>query len=527
VAAYNYTQPPDATGQQLTSHGPNAKVDVFPNFNGQDSIPYNGNFVITATDGVTQGALWTAHYGIAGPDTITIQFAAPLLTASTTAADYTLSGPSAPSISSVAFNAGSRNIQLNLSGSLVATNTYTLKIAPNKVSTGTKIAYRVPKWGIYNWPNLVVDVIQPTVIACDGVGIQQVVALGDPSMNTTNAAQSVGFQQDITLGTPVANTLISNTGVGVQQDAVLGAPTLHLGVNSTVVGIDQQVPVGSPLIDRQLQPGGVGIQQDVSFGSPDAVLNPIMTDGVGIVENVLVGIPISGGPIDSISVGIPQLVESGTPIVTRLNDRIVTDVGFDQPIDLGIPVMANVNTQRPHMLGFDQPTDAGTPSLTKQELVVGVGIGQTVILGAPAAAFTAAPAHAVGIQQDVVLGAPAVVAASPPLQVTSAQAAALADLDTLLHQAFADGVQGPVDPALIAKIDGYIDHFNLLQQYQTRLIFEELAAATMVALDIPGVLPNTTPTETVPLANITPTPGGATGSMTFVDGILTSKVEPT
>ena len=170
MAAFNYTQPPDATGEQLTHRGPNARFEIYPNFNGQAGIPYNGNFVISDARDTSTGVLWTAHYGIAGPNTITIQFASPLQSASTTAADYTLSGPTAPSISSVAFSVGGRNIQLNLSGALVSTNTYTLGIGSNKVLTGTKVAYSQPKWGVYNWPGLVVDVI-PTTISSIGVGV--------------------------------------------------------------------------------------------------------------------------------------------------------------------------------------------------------------------------------------------------------------------------------------------------------------------------------------------------------------------
>jgi hypothetical protein len=64
----------------------------------------------------------------------------------------------------------------------------------------------------------------------------------------------------------------------------------------------------------------------------------------------------------------------------------------------------------------------------------------------------------------------------------------------------------------------------LLQQHQLKVIFEDLAAATMGALNIPGVLPTTNDNDAAPLAKITTS--GSTGSLTFVNGILTSKVEP-
>lgn len=517
MAAYNYTQPPDATGQQLTSHGPNAQFEVFPNFNGQASIPYNGNFAITATGDIPRGALWTAHYALAGANTITIQFTTPLVSASTTASDYTLSGTAAPSISSVVFNAGSRNILLNLSGALVSTNTYTLKIANNKAITGTQIAYSQPQWGIYNWPNLVVDVIQPATIACTGVGIQQDILLGDPSMNTTNAAQGVGIQQDILLGDPVVSTLLSTIGVGIQQDVLLGSPVLGLAATCTVPGIAQTTALGSPAIVQQEMPVGVGFSQPIDLGNPVADITPLTTTGTGIQQTVGIGTPVAAGPANAIGFGISQVVALGTPSIFN-GTQYPVGVGIDQLIDVGTPNSLVVSHQYANGLGVSQPVDLGTPQSSQQQFVVGVGVDQPIDVGVPEFGTI----FNVGISQPVDLGMPTALL---PLTLTAGQAAALVDIDTALHEAFSNGVDGAITPTLITPIDGYSTTLTLLQQYQTRLIFEELAAATMVTLNIPGVLPTTGTSVTVPVAKITPL--GTDGSLTFVDGVLTSKVEPT
>lgn len=109
-----------------------------------------------------------------------------------------------------------------------------------------------------------------------------------------------------------------------------------------------------------------------------------------------------------------------------------------------------------------------------------------------------------------------------PLQLTAGQVAILSNLDAALHDAFSDGVDGNT-PDLIAPIDGYLDKLTTLEQNQTRLIFKDAAAAIMAALNIPGFLADAH--LVVPLAPATD--GGTDGSLTFVDGILTIKVDPT
>lgn len=108
------------------------------------------------------------------------------------------------------------------------------------------------------------------------------------------------------------------------------------------------------------------------------------------------------------------------------------------------------------------------------------------------------------------------------LQLTANQAAALTDLDDALHRAFGEGVDGDTQD-LMAPIEGYQDDFTPLQQDQTRLTFMNVAAAAISALNIPGAL-NEVET-TIPIARITP--GGTDGSLTFTDGILTARVDPT
>jgi hypothetical protein len=57
-----------------------------------------------------------------------------------------------------------------------------------------------------------------------------------------------------------------------------------------------------------------------------------------------------------------------------------------------------------------------------------------------------------------------------------------------------------------------------------RNVFRSMLAALMVALNIPRAFPNTVSvTVTIPKL----TSGGANGSLTFTDGMLTAKTDPT
>lgn len=702
MAAFNYTQPVDATGEQITSDSFKPRADFYPNFNGQASTPYNGNFVITGANDLPAGLLWTAHYAVAGPNTITIQFSSPLVSVSTTTSDYTLSGTGAPSITSVVWNSGSRSILLNLSGSLSAVNTYTLAIASSKVLSGHDISYVQPKIGVYNWPGLVVDVIQPATISCTGVGVQQDITLGDPSMQTENLAQSIGFVVDVDEGDPLVNSVATTTGVGVQVDVNFGTPTADPDAVPVGVGIVVNVEEGTPVVIKQEMPVGVGIQQDISLGTPNNTISPLTPTAVGIAQIISVGSPVVAGPANCINAGFEQIISEGTPTVAKLNTQEVIGVGINVAVDVGqspksdlypisvsitgiqqnishgtpsasnpapligvgvavnveegIPV-ADISPLTPTGVGINQVIDEGTPEISGEADLIGVGVDQVISLGSPdmdtganfggigiqqdinfgsATVTNIAPnligvgiqqdislgtpvsspeANLVsaGIQQDISFGSPTVATIAPnfigvgvqqnislgtatvsktgdthaigagitqdislgapfidqvsgnigvgiqqnitlgtptagftseveatgfdqditvgtpvslhPLRVTARQKSALLDLDTALHKAFGDGVEGDFYPDLINKIDGYLDDFTTLQQVQTRTIFEDLAAATMVALNIPAAYPNTDNDMAVEIAKVAPI--GTNGLLTFVDGVLTAKTEPT
>ncbi len=447
-----------------------------------------------------QGVLWTAAYGLAGPNTITIQFTDQMQSASTTASDYILSGPSAPSVSSASFTAGSREVLLTLSGPLSVVNTYTLSINDRKAQSG----FINLKWGAINWPNLLVDIILPSQIDCVGVGIQQDATLGTPGINNSGAAVAVGIQQDVDLGIPAITTTTAAVGVGIAQPVDVGDPVSGLYSVVTGVGISQTVALGTPVVVQQNFPTGVGINQVVSLGTPAMDTNPLSPIVAGIAQNINLGTPVAGGSGSVVGHGIAQFINLGTPVAVRVLDQAAIGVGIAQTVDFGTPV-ATANPLEPSN-------------------TVGVGVLQNIALGTPLAAFVDPNLYpiGVGISQTVEVGYPKMKATGMPLRLTANQAAVLGDLDDALHKAFSDGTDGDT-PDLITPIEGYKDEFNLLQQQQTRLIFEDLAAATMVALNVPGALLGTV--ITVPIPKITS--GGANGSLTFTDGILTAKVNPT
>lgn len=410
MAAYNVTQPVDATGEQTTEQQLKERADVFPNFNGQAGTPYNGNFSITGANDLSQGLLWTAHYAVIAPDTITIQFSSPLVSASTTVGDYTLSGSGAPSITSVAWNAGSREILLNLSGPLSSVITYTLAIGANKVRSGSQISYRLPKPGVYNWPGLVVDVIQPATVAVVGVGVDQIITLGSPSMQTAGDAQSVGIDQTVDLGDPVVTTLLLTDGVGVDQPVDFGTPTADPDATGTATGINQLVGVGTPVIVQQQQPLGVGINQTIDVGTPVADITPITVSAAGINQTIGVGTPVCAGPIDTIGGNITQTIDIGTPIAARLLDRVITGVGVDQTIDVGTTPTSDLFPIAVSIIGISQDILVGTsPVVEGPDQPLGVGIAQLVGVGTPIADINPITVDSVGISQAVDFGEPSIL----------------------------------------------------------------------------------------------------------------------
>jgi len=440
MAAFDYTQPANASIEPLSY-----------------AFKIRGN-----TD--VRGMLWTARYGVAGPNTITIQFPDLLNTASTATSSYTLLGPSVPSISSVTFTANTRIIVLNLSGALSAVNTYTLKILPDTV-----LSENDP-----NWPNLVVDVILPATIACIGVGVDQTVILGSPNINMNGDAVGLGFEQPITLGDPTAQTSVRPDGLGFEQLINFGTPTSLTAVRPNGIGIEQLIELGSPSVIRQLQPLGVGIAQLIDFGSPVGDLNPITLSNLGINQDVSFGSPEIVGPGAFIGKGINQTIAVGTPRAIKELDKEFLGIGIGQLIELGLPGPASPDTIR--QVGIEQFIPPGTP-------VVSTNLG-----------------------------------------VTFRQKIALLDLDAALHKAFGEGVTQVALPNAIEPMNGYLTQMSTLQQTQTRLPFKLAAAASIFAFNIPGAFPDTNDNDVAPIAKLSPS--GQSGSLIFVDGRLVIKTDP-
>lgn len=108
------------------------------------------------------------------------------------------------------------------------------------------------------------------------------------------------------------------------------------------------------------------------------------------------------------------------------------------------------------------------------------------------------------------------------LTITDTQAALVQSLDAKLQEAFAEGTASPTFPNLLALMTGY-STLDSPTQAATKQIFESIFAATVSALNIQTA--NTGLTTTITLAKLSS--GGAAGSLTFVNGILTAKVDPT
>lgn len=109
------------------------------------------------------------------------------------------------------------------------------------------------------------------------------------------------------------------------------------------------------------------------------------------------------------------------------------------------------------------------------------------------------------------------------LNISTDQAAVVVVAESHLEDAFRDGTETVGSISVIPEMAGYSD-LNPTQQQQTRSIFESCFAAILKALNIKRPLPNGI-TTTVTLAKLTPL--GSNGSLTFVDGILTAKTDPT
>lgn len=107
------------------------------------------------------------------------------------------------------------------------------------------------------------------------------------------------------------------------------------------------------------------------------------------------------------------------------------------------------------------------------------------------------------------------------LPITDSQAAIVNAFKSKLENAFAEGVSAAVQ--IIGPIEGY-SNFDIATRELAKLPMNSLISAFIKELNLLNALP-TGLTATVTLAKLTP--GGTDGSLTFTDGILTAKVDPT
>lgn len=109
------------------------------------------------------------------------------------------------------------------------------------------------------------------------------------------------------------------------------------------------------------------------------------------------------------------------------------------------------------------------------------------------------------------------------LVITADQETGIVALEGDLEQAFAYGVENSFAVPVLDPMPLYDDPAVQAVKQQVKDPFKSLVAAMMVALNISEGFPLGLST-TVTLAKLTPT--GANGSLTFVDGVLVSKVDP-
>lgn len=112
----------------------------------------------------------------------------------------------------------------------------------------------------------------------------------------------------------------------------------------------------------------------------------------------------------------------------------------------------------------------------------------------------------------------------PKLTITTDQEGVILAVDHDLDEAFGFGVQDTGANLVVDAMPLYRTPVVQAQGANVRGPFKSLLAAMMVAFNIKRALPNGL-TTVVTLAKLTG--GGHTGSLTFTDGILTAKTDPT
>jgi hypothetical protein len=109
------------------------------------------------------------------------------------------------------------------------------------------------------------------------------------------------------------------------------------------------------------------------------------------------------------------------------------------------------------------------------------------------------------------------------LILTADQETGIVALEGDLEAAFAFGVENQVPEQVLGPMPLYSDPAVQAVKQGVKDPFKSLIAAMMVALNIKRALPTGLST-TVTLAKITPS--GTIGSLTFIDGILVAKTDP-
>lgn len=176
MAAFNYTQPPDATGEQDSY---NHKVyGIGADVPGQVAGWSTDAGTITTKVALGAGPIpFVTRYAPSGSVAfLYIQTERVLVTSGslTTTSNYTIVGTSPPSVTAVSFTTGKSYIRLTLSAVLDTTNAYSLTVAPNTFSDLNQVSF--------NNFAVVPIVIDNTAIS---VGIAETINVGSPAMSHT------------------------------------------------------------------------------------------------------------------------------------------------------------------------------------------------------------------------------------------------------------------------------------------------------------------------------------------------------
>lgn len=110
------------------------------------------------------------------------------------------------------------------------------------------------------------------------------------------------------------------------------------------------------------------------------------------------------------------------------------------------------------------------------------------------------------------------------LQITDDQGNVLVSLDEKLENAFMEGTVDQNQNDLVPCLNRYSD-LSLNRKNQIKNVFKAIIASLLKTANIPRALPVTKFTGTAIVAKITT--GGTNGSLTFENGILVSRINPT